>query len=105
MIGWELGGRRPGAARVVRLADRIIGRRLYPRPVQRADRTGAGPGDPLVVDDHPDLAGFLHVGAEPIAKYDLLVALREALDIDIEVSANADRGHRSQLGREHVLGR
>jgi len=38
-----------------------------------------------VIEDHRDLDGLWHLGAAPIAKYDLLLLLRDAFDTDVEV--------------------
>jgi dTDP-4-dehydrorhamnose reductase len=38
-----------------------------------------------VIADAPDLRGLFHVAAEPISKYDLLVALDEALGLGCAV--------------------
>jgi dTDP-4-dehydrorhamnose reductase len=38
-----------------------------------------------IADDHSALEGTLHLGAEPISKYDLLLKLREALGLRIEI--------------------
>jgi dTDP-4-dehydrorhamnose reductase len=38
-----------------------------------------------VVEHHPGLSGTWHVAAEPIAKFDLLLALREALGLEVEI--------------------
>jgi dTDP-4-dehydrorhamnose reductase len=40
-----------------------------------------------LVHAHPGLAGIHHVSSEPISKYDLLVRLREALDVDCSIVA------------------
>ena len=39
-----------------------------------------------LIEEHADLAGLYHVAAEPIAKYDLLVALREVLELNCEIN-------------------
>jgi dTDP-4-dehydrorhamnose reductase len=38
-----------------------------------------------VIEHHPDLDGLWHLGATPIAKYDLLLLLRDAFDTDVEI--------------------
>jgi dTDP-4-dehydrorhamnose reductase len=38
-----------------------------------------------IVEDHEALEGTWHVGAEPIAKYDLLRLARDAFDLEIEI--------------------
>jgi dTDP-4-dehydrorhamnose reductase len=38
-----------------------------------------------IVEDHQDLEGTWHVGAEPIAKYDLLRLVRDAVGLEIEI--------------------
>jgi dTDP-4-dehydrorhamnose reductase len=40
-----------------------------------------------LITGEPELAGLYQVAAEPIAKYDLLVRMREALDVDCEIVA------------------
>jgi dTDP-4-dehydrorhamnose reductase len=42
-----------------------------------------------MVVHHPDASGLYHVSSEPINKYDLLVAIREALGLDIEIVPDA----------------
>lgn len=43
-----------------------------------------------LIADHPHLAGLYQVASQPISKYDLLVKLRTAMQLDIEVEAYAD---------------
>lgn len=38
-----------------------------------------------IVEGHEALDGIWHVGAEPIAKYDLLHLVRDAFDLDVEI--------------------
>jgi dTDP-4-dehydrorhamnose reductase len=38
-----------------------------------------------VLARYPELEGLWHVGAEPIAKHDLLILLRDAFEIDVEI--------------------
>ena len=38
-----------------------------------------------VIEHHPRLEGVWHLGAEPISKYDLLVLLREAFGLEVEI--------------------
>ena len=38
-----------------------------------------------IADAHPGLEGTYHVGAAPISKHDLLVKLRRALDLEVEI--------------------
>jgi dTDP-4-dehydrorhamnose reductase len=85
MIGWELGGRRHGLLEwfAAQAGETVTG-------YTRARFTG--PTAPVlaraiadVAERHPGLGGIWHVGAEPIAKHDLLVALREALGLGIEI--------------------
>src|SRR5438309_983145 len=78
MSGWELGGRQQGL-REWFTAQRGGAARGYTRAVF------SGPTTPVLssailaaVEHHPDLGGTWHVAAEPIAKHDLLLALREA---------------------------
>jgi dTDP-4-dehydrorhamnose reductase len=37
------------------------------------------------IQGHPDLEGAWHIAAEPIAKHDLLEAIRAALDLNVEI--------------------
>ncbi len=85
MIGWELGGRRQGLLEwfVAQRGSTVSG---YTRAVF------SGPTAPVLAaliaelaERHPELEGMRHVGAEPIAKYDLLLALRKALALDVEI--------------------
>jgi dTDP-4-dehydrorhamnose reductase len=54
-----------------------------------------GPTAPVLADAiadlielHPDLEGIWHLGAEPISKYDLLILLRDAYQLDLQVEAD-----------------
>jgi dTDP-4-dehydrorhamnose reductase len=38
-----------------------------------------------LVESHDDLDGIWHVGGAPISKHDLLVRLRDALELDVEI--------------------
>ena len=85
MIGWELGGRRQGLLEwfVAQRGSTVSG---YTRAVF------SGPTSPVLAgliaelaERHPELEGMRHVGAGPIAKYDLLLALRKALALDVEI--------------------
>lgn len=38
-----------------------------------------------LLSDQPKLSGLLHVASEPISKYDLLQAIKDAMDLDIEI--------------------
>jgi dTDP-4-dehydrorhamnose reductase len=38
-----------------------------------------------LIERHPELEGTWHLGAEPISKYDLLILLRDAYRLDLEV--------------------
>ena len=38
-----------------------------------------------VLERQPDLEGLWHLGAEPIAKHDLLIRLRDAFELDVEI--------------------
>jgi dTDP-4-dehydrorhamnose reductase len=59
-----------------------------------------------LIADHPDLEGTWHVGAEPIAKHDLLQMLRDAMAPGIEVvadeSVSIDRSLDSSRLREET---
>jgi dTDP-4-dehydrorhamnose reductase len=85
MIGWELGGHRQGLLEWF-AAQRGGVVRGYMHAVF------SGPTAPelsrailAVVEHHPGLSGTWHVAAEPIAKFDLLLALREALGLEVEI--------------------
>ena len=39
-----------------------------------------------VIEDHPDLSGVYHVSSDHISKYDLLVLMRDAYGIQIEIA-------------------
>ncbi|HRQ38295.1 MAG TPA: SDR family oxidoreductase [Chloroflexota bacterium] len=39
---------------------------------------------------HPDLAGLYQVASQPISKYELLLKIRDALQLDIEVNPSSD---------------
>jgi len=43
-----------------------------------------------VVGRFPDAHGLYHVSSEPISKYELLVMIRDALGMKVEISADAD---------------
>lgn len=83
MIGWELGGRRQGLLEWF-AAQRGGSAGGYTRAVF------SGPTAPvlsraiLAAIDH-GLTGTFHLAAEPIAKYDLLRALDEALGLEVDV--------------------
>jgi dTDP-4-dehydrorhamnose reductase len=85
MIGWELGGRRQG------LLEWFVGERGgsvrgYTNAVFSGPTTLALSRAILAAAEHDGgLTGTYNVAAEPIAKHDLLLALREALGIDIEI--------------------
>jgi dTDP-4-dehydrorhamnose reductase len=38
-----------------------------------------------LINEHPQLSGLYHVSSEPITKYKLLLALRDALALDVEI--------------------
>jgi dTDP-4-dehydrorhamnose reductase len=38
-----------------------------------------------ILREHPELTGLWHVASQPISKFELLLQLREALDLDVEV--------------------
>jgi dTDP-4-dehydrorhamnose reductase len=88
MIGWELRDRRQGLLEWF-AAQRGGTVRGYTRAVF------SGPTAPVLsrailraVERRPDLSGTWHLAAEPIAKYDLLLMLRDALGLDIEIVAD-----------------
>jgi dTDP-4-dehydrorhamnose reductase len=85
MIGWELRGRRQGLLEWF-AAQRGGTVKGFTRAVF------TGPTAPVlaraiadVAERQSELAGTWHLGAEPIAKYDLLVRLRDALGLDVEI--------------------
>jgi len=43
-----------------------------------------------IIADHPDLSGLFQVASRPISKYALLVKLREAMGLDIEIESYDD---------------
>jgi dTDP-4-dehydrorhamnose reductase len=43
-----------------------------------------------ILERHHDLDGVAHVGAAPINKYDLLLQLREAFELDVEIESDDD---------------
>lgn len=43
-----------------------------------------------VLEDHPEVSGLVQVASLPITKYDLLVQLREAMALDIEIEPYDD---------------
>jgi dTDP-4-dehydrorhamnose reductase len=89
MIGWEL-------ATSNGLLEWVVAQNG--RSVQGYDRAVfSGPTAPelsrlvlSIADEHPQLAGTLHVAATPISKHDLILKLRDALDLDLEVQRTPD---------------
>jgi dTDP-4-dehydrorhamnose reductase len=86
MIGWELGTQRGLLEWLVSQDDGTV------TGFRRA--MFSGPTAPVlarliaaIADDHPGLEGTLHVGAAPISKHDLLLKLRRALGLRIEIEA------------------
>jgi dTDP-4-dehydrorhamnose reductase len=84
MIGWELGGRRQG------LLEWFAGERGgtvrgYTRAVFSGPTTPVLSRAILAAIDHPELTGTWHVAAEPIAKHELLLALRGALELEVDI--------------------
>ena len=43
-----------------------------------------------IIEAHPDLSGLYHVASQPISKYELLVKIREAMNLDIEIEPYDD---------------
>ena len=43
-----------------------------------------------LIADYPNLSGLYHVSSEPISKYDLLVRIRDAMGLDIEIESYED---------------
>lgn len=83
MIGWELGGRRQGLLEwfAAQRGGSVGG---YTRALFSGPTTPVLSRAILAAVEH-DLSGTWHVAAEPIAKHDLLLALRSALEMDVEV--------------------
>jgi dTDP-4-dehydrorhamnose reductase len=44
-----------------------------------------------IIQDHRDLSGLYQIASQPISKYQLLVKLREAMGLDIEIEAYDDQ--------------
>jgi dTDP-4-dehydrorhamnose reductase len=44
-----------------------------------------------IIVDHPGLSGLYHIASQPISKYELLVKIRDAMKLDIEVEPYDDR--------------
>jgi dTDP-4-dehydrorhamnose reductase len=89
MIGWEPSGRRQGLLEwfAAQAGGRVSG---FTRAVF------SGPTAPVLaraildlLDGHPALEGTWHVGAAPIDKHALLLGLRDALALDVEIVADA----------------
>lgn len=43
-----------------------------------------------IIANHPDLSGLYQIASQPISKYELLVKLREAMGLDIEIEPYED---------------
>lgn len=43
-----------------------------------------------LIADYPDLSGLYHVSSKPISKYELLVKIRDAMELDIQVEPYED---------------
>ena len=43
-----------------------------------------------IIEDYPDLSGLYQIASQPISKYQLLVKLREAMKLDIEIEPYED---------------
>lgn len=43
-----------------------------------------------IIEKHPDISGIYHVASKPISKYDLLVKIRDAMRLDIEIEMDTD---------------
>lgn len=53
-----------------------------------------------IVAEHPGLSGLYHLASDPISKHDLLVRIRDRLELDVEIRPAADpRCDRSLDGR------
>jgi dTDP-4-dehydrorhamnose reductase len=86
MIGWELSGSRQG------LLEWFAGHEAGTRVSGYTRARFTGPTTPVlsrtiaeVIESGDELNGTWHVGAAAITKHDLLVRLRDALGIDVEV--------------------
>lgn len=56
-----------------------------------------------LIDDHPNLHGLYQVASQPISKYDLLLGIRDAFDIDVEIAPEEDTvSDRSLVGERFV---
>jgi dTDP-4-dehydrorhamnose reductase len=85
MIGWELGGRRQGLLEWF-VAQRGGSVRGYTEAVFSGPTASALSHAILAaIERNPDLAGTWHVAAASIAKHDLLLALRSALGLEVEI--------------------
>jgi dTDP-4-dehydrorhamnose reductase len=85
MIGWELAGRRRGLLEWF-VAQRGGTVRGYTRAVF------TGPTAPelsrailALIERRPDLSGTWHVAGDPITKHELLLTLRAALGLDVDI--------------------
>lgn len=88
MIGWELAGRRQGLLEWF-VAQRGGTVRGYTRAVF------TGPTAPelsrtllAVIERRPDLSGTWHVAGDAITKHELLLTLRAALGLDVDIVAD-----------------
>ena len=84
IIGWELGrasGLLEWAASQAGKDVRGFAGAIFSGLTTRALSRGIG----ALVRDFPGLRGLYHVSAEPISKYDLLVAVNSALDLDLRI--------------------
>jgi len=43
-----------------------------------------------LISDYPDLSGLYHVASAPISKFDLLVKIRDAMKLDIEIEPDTE---------------
>ena len=81
----------PGAVRRPRMLPTAAqaAAALYARIRAHLDRAGVGPWSirtvAATIERHPALHGTWNVAAEPIAKRDLLEAIRSALGLDVEI--------------------
>lgn len=85
MIGWELGGRRQGLLEwfVAQRGGSVQGytSALFSGPTA----TALSHAILAAIERRPDLGGTWHVASAAISKHDLLVTLRSALGIEVEI--------------------
>ncbi len=56
-----------------------------------------------LIEDHPQLNGLYQVASDPISKYDLLIGIRDAFGLDVDISPeDATVSDRSLVGQRFV---